>query len=400
VRVTFLTHYFPPEVGAPQTRIAELAAGLQAHGDQVTVHTGFPHYPDGRVPAPYRIRPLQRERGADGVLVVRSAVYPAPNRGFVRRLAGHLSLSVSALATAALTGPADVVVVESPPLFLAAGGVGYARVKRAPMVLHVSDLWPASAVALGALTDPRAIALAERLETVAYAGAAAIVVPTEGIEAALEEHPAARGKVVRIGPSVDLRRFADLAPPDDAMPLRVLYAGTVGLAQGVDTLVEAARRAGPQAVRVDLAGGGAELDTLRARLAADAIDNVTAYGTVPASRVPALYGRAHAGAVLLRDRPLFEGAVPTKLLECMAAGRPVLLSARGEAAALVRDAGAGIVVAPEDPRALAEAFGALASGDSRRAFGERARAAAARFDRAAAVERWAELLERVQRARR
>ena len=81
MRVVFLTHYFPPEVGAPQTRIAELAAGLRARGIDVTVHTGFPHYPDGRVPPPYRIRPLRRERGPDGTPIVRSAVYPAPNSG-------------------------------------------------------------------------------------------------------------------------------------------------------------------------------------------------------------------------------------------------------------------------------------------------------------------------------
>jgi glycosyltransferase involved in cell wall biosynthesis len=169
------------------------------------------------------------------------------------------------------------------------------------------------------------------------------------------------------------------------------------MAQGVDTLVDAARRAGPQAVRVELAGGGAELDALRARVAAEAIDNVIAYGTVPAARIPALYARTHAGAVLLRDRPLFEGALPTKLLECLAAGRPVLLSARGEAAELVRHADAGIVVAPEDPRGLAEAFAALASPEARRAYGERARAAAAGFDRGLAVDRWLELLQRERR---
>jgi glycosyltransferase involved in cell wall biosynthesis len=392
VRVVLLTHYYPPEVGAPQTRLAELAAGLVDRGAEVTVHTGFPHYPAGRVLAPYRNRPLLRERGAGGERVVRSAVYPASNRGFARRLLGHLSLAASALATAPATGPADVVVVETPPLFLAAAGALYAAAKRAPLVLNVADLWPESAVALGALRDPRAIALARVLERWAYRRAAAIAVPTAGIEAALEREPAAAGRVARLGPAVDPARFAGLPAPPAGGRLEVLYAGTVGLAQGLGTLVEAARLAGPEVVGVTIAGGGAEATAI----ARGAPANVRLLGTVPAADVPALYGAAGAGAVLLRAAPLFEGALPTKLFECMAAGRPVVLAARGEAAALVERTGAGLVVEPERPDRLAAAFGHLAADPSAAAgMGERGRAAvAAEFGRDAWVDRWLDLLAR------
>ena len=92
MRVCFLTHYFPPEVGAPQTRIELLARTLAADGAEVTVHTGFPHYPDGGVKAPYRNRPWLTER-RDGVTIVRSAVYPAANRGFAPRLLDHLAFA-------------------------------------------------------------------------------------------------------------------------------------------------------------------------------------------------------------------------------------------------------------------------------------------------------------------
>jgi glycosyltransferase involved in cell wall biosynthesis len=383
-------------VGAPQTRIAELAAGLRARGFDVTVHTGFPHYPDGRIAPPYRNRPLRRERAPDGVRIVRSAVYAAPNRGVVRRLADHAAFCASALAAAPATGPADVVVAETPPLFLAAAAAAYAAAKRAALVLHVADLWPASAVALGALRDRRAIALAQRLERWAYRRAAAIAVPTEGIAAALEREPAAAGKVAHLPPAVDTRRFAALPPPAANGRLEVLYAGTVGMAQGVGTLLEAARLAGPRTVGVTIAGAGAEAE----RVARAAPPNVRVLGSVPAARVPALYGAAHAGAVLLHDLPLFEGALPTKLLECMAAGRPVVLAARGESAALVRRAGAGMVVEPDRPDRLAAALRALAAErDRAAALGARGRAAAAAFDRAASVDRWAALLER-QGARR
>src|SRR3954451_17355612 len=126
VRAVFLTHYYPPEAGAPQLRIAALAGGLAGHGWDVCVHTGFPHYPVGRVLAPYRNRPLLRERGPGGEAIVRSAIYPTANRGFARRLLNHASLAASALATAPASGAADVVVAESPPLFTAAAGAVYA----------------------------------------------------------------------------------------------------------------------------------------------------------------------------------------------------------------------------------------------------------------------------------
>ena len=394
MRAIFLTHYYPPEAGAPQARIAELAAGLTRRGHDVTVHTGFPHYPAGRVLAPYRNRPLQRERGAGGERVVRSAIYPAANRGFARRLANHLSLCASSLATAPAAGPADVVVAETPPLFLAGSGAVYAALKRAALVLHVADRWPASAVELGALTDERAIRAAEALERWAYRRAAAIVVPTAGLERAL----AGEGRVRRIGPAVDVARFsAGAPPPAGGGPLRVLYAGTVGLAHGIETLTEAARLAGPDTVEVTVAGGGAGAPALNG-----APGNVRVAGVVAPDAIPGLYAAADAGVVLLRDRPVLAGALPTKILECLAAARPVVLSARGEAAATVEAHDAGLVVPPEDPAALAAAFARLRDDAALRArLGAAGRAAAERhFDRQASIAAWETLLEDAQRARR
>ena len=119
MRVVLLTHYFHPEVGAPQTRLLELAEGLSAGGHDVTVVTGFPNYPDGVVQAPYRGRRFQVERLGE-LRIVRTAVYPAPNRGVGRRLLNPLSFALTSIAGAARAGRADVVIVETPPLFTAA----------------------------------------------------------------------------------------------------------------------------------------------------------------------------------------------------------------------------------------------------------------------------------------
>src|SRR4029077_18200371 len=251
MRLRILTHYYPPEIGAPQVRLAALAHGLARAGAEVTVHTGFPHYPDGEIKRPHRNRPLRVER-AGGVRVMRSWVYAAPNRGFARRLANHASLAAAALAAAPAGGPADVLLVETPPLLLAGAAVAYARAKRARLVLNVADLWPDSAVEMGTLSSRRAIAAARRLERGAYRSAAAIACPTEGIFAALEGQPESAGKAALMRPAVDLSRFDPAiggpkpaarngwTEANGAQPLRVLYAGTVGLAQGLGTLLDAA----------------------------------------------------------------------------------------------------------------------------------------------------------------
>jgi hypothetical protein len=389
-----LTHYFPPEAGAPQARIDLLARTLAARGVQVTVHTGFPHYPSGVVTAPYRNRPWRREN-RDGISIVRSAVYPAANQGFARRLADHASLAVSALATAPQSGPADVVVGETPPLFTAAAGVAYAVVKRAAYVVNVADRWPASAVALGALRNPRAIAAASALERFVYDHADLIVAPTQGIVDELARVPEAATKARRLWPVVDLDRF-DPRPrrADPGPPLELLYAGTLGLAQGLEVLVRASALAGPNVVQTTIAGDGADAGRLRALVRKERVANVRVLGAVPAARVPELYADADAGAVLLRDLEIFRGALPTKMLETMAAGRPLLLAARGESAQLVRDAGAGIVVAPGDAEGFAQACRRLQSDpDLRLTLGHAGRAyAEAHFGAQRAADAWAEQL--------
>jgi glycosyltransferase involved in cell wall biosynthesis len=368
VRICFLTHYFPPEAGAPQTRIDLLARTLAARGDAVTVHTGFPHYPSGEIPDPYRNRPWQRER-RDGITIVRSAVYPAANRGFGRRLTDHAAFGLSALATAALSGPADVVVGETPPLFTAAAGVAYAAGKRAAYVVNVADRWPESAVQLGALRNRRAIAAATSLERFTYRHADLVTAPTQGIVDALQSVPEGGSKARRLWPVVDLSRFGarpTTSPDRGGRPLRLLYAGTVGLAQDLEVLVRASKLAGADVVQTTIVGDGADAERLREVIAEQRVHNVAMLGPIAAARVPGLYAEADAAAVLLRDLPIFAGALPTKLLEAMAAATPVLLGARGESAELVGSAGAGVVVAPGSVSALADGIRALAADPASR----------------------------------
>jgi glycosyltransferase involved in cell wall biosynthesis len=393
MRLLFVTHYFHPEVGAPQTRILETARLFQRRGHQVTVLTGLPNYPDGVIPPAYRRLAMRED--IDGISVVRTPIYPAPNRGFGRRLMNHLSFALSSVAGAPACGAADAVIAETPPLFTAVSAVAIARLKRAPLVLNVSDLWPESAVQLGLLSNPNAIRAAELLERFSYDHAKVICVPTPGMRTILLRRGLPPEKVMHLPNAVDVDRFAAAV---DSAPVRgrVIYSGTVGLAQGVGALVEAAALLKEDANRPEIliVGDGAERADLARRAAEQGLDNVHFAGRVDRDSVQALIGSAEAAVVSLRDLPLFEDALPTKLLEYMASARPVVAAASGQVARLVRDVDAGIACPPEDPSALADAIRAVsADPDRAREMGQNGRRyVEAHLSREAFVDRLEQIL--------
>ncbi|HEU4978108.1 MAG TPA: glycosyltransferase [Solirubrobacteraceae bacterium] len=396
MRLLFVTHYFHPEVGAPQTRILEAARELHARGHEVTVLTGMPHYPDGVVPREYRRRLVRREQ-LDGIAVLRTAGLPAPNRGFARRLLDHASYAATAVPAGRLAGAVDAIVAETPPLFTAAAGVAIARGRRAPLVLNVADLWPESAVQLGALENRHAIRAAEAIERFAYRHAAAITVPTAGMRRILLERGQRAEKVVHLPNAVDTARFAAERATRDGAP-RVVYCGTVGMAQGVGTLIEAVRSLGRRGRELELviAGDGAERAALEEQARAAGDGRVRFAGRVPRERVPELLADSDVAVLSLRDVPLFDDAVPTKMLEYMAAGLPVVAAAAGQVAQVLGEAQAGVACRPEDPEALAAALDSVAFEPRlRERMGANGRAYAERhLSRRAFVDRLEEVIER------
>lgn len=374
MRVLLVTHYFPPEIGAPQARLSEMARHWASSGLEVTVVTGMPNHPTGLVPADYQGAVVRRET-RDGVRILRSWLYATPNEGFVKKTVGHLSfMATSVLLSAPRTGPADVVVVSSPTFFSIASALVMARLRRARLVVEVRDLWPAIFVELGVLTNRRVIAVLERLELAAYRAADAVVVVTEGFRDDLLRRGVPADKVTTIRNGVDLDRFSPDLPPhaadrrwlgaaDDA--LLVLYLGAHGISQGLSSVIDAAALLDGDGIHVALVGEGADKPAVRAHLDRLGATNVTMLGGVPRERVPALIAAADVCLVPLRDLPLFNTFIPSKMFEYLGAGTAVLGSVRGETARILEQAGA-VVVPPEDAEAMATALRELSLDPERR----------------------------------
>lgn len=401
LRVVIITHYFPPEVGAPQARLFELASRAAAAGHEVTVLTGFPNYPSGVIPDEFRGR-FRMTEIHHGVRVIRTWVYATPNRGFAKRILNHLSFAASSLSAFRTLGPVDVFFVESPPLFVGFSSLAYRHLKRAPFIFNVSDIWPQSAVELGALRNRFAIRAAESLEMRLYRKAARVSVVTPGMVERLAARGVPREKLFLLTNGVDTAVFRP-SPPDMVLAQRLgldgrkifLYAGTLGMAQGLDTVLEAARQTTDPDVLYVLAGEGAEKDGLVERARGHKVANVRFLPNQTKDTMPALLNLAYATIVPLRRLDLFKSALPSKMFEAMATARPIVASLWGEGAQLVDSAEAGIGVPPEDPAALRDAVEQLAADPSlARRLGENGRRfVEAHYDRERIAARFVELLK-------
>jgi len=410
-RVLLVTHYFPPEIGAPQARLSETARAWAAAGLDVTVLTGMPNHPTGVVPPAYRGSWRRVER-VDGYRVVRTWLYATPNEGIVRKTLGHLSFMVSGAALGArAAGPADVVVVSSPTFFSLGTAWLLARLRQARLVVEVRDLWPAIFVELGVITNPRVIAALERCELAAYRAADAVVTVTEGFRADIVRRGIPAAKVHVIPNGVDLDRFRPPVPaaaepaseagrratrarlgagPGDAL---VVYVGAHGISQGLTTVADAAALLADAPLRFAFVGSGADKERLTAHVAELGLTNTTLAPAVPRDQVAEVLAAADLCVVPLRAVPLFDTFIPSKMFEMLAAGVPVIGAVRGEAARILSAAGA-VVVPPEDPAALAAAIRALAADPARRAaMADAGRAhVAAHFDRVRLADRYRRLL--------
>ena len=402
MRVLLVCHYFPPEIGAPQARLSEFARRWAAAGDEVTVLTGMPNHPTGILPPEYKGVTRAVEE-VDGYRVVRTWLYATPNEGFVRKTLGHLSFMLSSVVLGGRpTGPADVVVVSSPTFFSIFSGWALARAKRARFVVEVRDLWPGLLVELGVLRSRPLILALEWLELAAYRAADAVVVVTEGFRRDLVRRGVPPEKVHTVPNGADVDFFAPSnadpaatraelgAAPGDAL---VLYVGAHGICHGLDAVADAAAKLQGQPIHFAFVGEGATKQRLVDRVRELDLANVTLRPGVPRPDVPRHLEAADICLVPLRDLPLFGTFIPSKMFEYMAAGKAILGSVRGEAAEILRAAGA-VIVDPEDAAAMADAVRELARDPVlREAMGDKARAyVAAHYDRGMLGDRYRALL--------
>jgi len=406
MHILFLTDNFPPEVNAPASRTFEHCREWVKAGRKVTVITCAPNFPKGVVYPGYRNRFWQTEM-VDGIRVVRVWSYITANEGFALRILDYVSFMISAIFAAPFVGKADVVIGTSPHFFTACAAYVVSRMKGAPFVFELRDLWPESIKAVGAIEDGVLLRLLESIELFLYRKAARIVALTNAFKANLTARGVDPNKIEIVTNGVDLDRFK----PQDKDPTLLAryglegkfvagYIGTHGLAHGLSTVLEAAARMrkepGGGDYRFLFLGDGAMKSALESEADDLGLDNVVFVESVPKSEVARHWALLDASIIHLRKSKLFETVVPSKLFESMAMGIPILLGVRGEAAEIVQREGVGLMFEPENAEALCGALTRMAqSGGEREKFRANCLAVAPRYDRTALALRMLAILDAV-----
>ena len=362
MRFLILTQYYPPETGAPQNRLSGLARELKVAGHEVCILTAMPNYPAMEIHERYKGKKYVRDQFED-IDVHRSWIYVSKNRSVISRLLNYFSFTFSSMFYAGrIKGNFDYLMVESPPLFLGISAWWISKRKRAKMVFNVSDLWPESAEKLGVITNRTFLKMATILEEWLYKKAFMVTGQTQGIVADIKKrfpnktvHWLPNGvdeSIFNFQRTVDVRKQLQFSEDD----FLIMYGGIIGLAQGLDVILDAAKLLPAESkITYLLLGDGPEKKRLQQRVIDEQITRVKFLELVSREVVPSYVDAVDVAVIPLKKMDLFLGAIPSKIFENLALGKPLLLSVDGEARKLFVDEGkAALYIEPENSQMLAE----------------------------------------------
>jgi glycosyltransferase involved in cell wall biosynthesis len=362
MKLLILTQYYPPEIGAPQNRLHELAIRLKATGMEVEVLTALPNYPGREILENYKNR-RNREEVIDGISVHRSGIYVSRSNGIVKRLLNYFSFVWTSYLRGKKLGKFDFLMVESPPLFLGYSAIWLSKKLKAKLIFNVSDLWPESAEKLGIVTNKYLLKLAYQLEAKCYKEAFLVTGQTQGIVNDIASRfPSKRIYYLPNGVDTSFYDSQKVLAGDfrerngfKTTDFLIFYGGILGHAQGLEVVLNAANLLKDQRhVHFILQGTGPEHEYLLQLKANLDLKQVHFFEPVQKKEMPSILKSVDVAIIPLKKLLLFEGAIPSKVYEALAMKKPLLLGVSGEAKRhFIDKAKAGLYFEPENHEDLA-----------------------------------------------
>jgi colanic acid biosynthesis glycosyl transferase WcaI len=361
LRILIVTQYFWPE----SFRINDLAVGLKTAGHEVEVLTGMPNYPGGALFPGYGC--LQPATDCfEGIRVVRVPLVTRGRSKGLRLIVNYLSFAITAMLLGPLRfhGRFDAVLIYEPsPITVGLPGLLMARIKKAPALLWIQDLWPDTLEAMGFSPEGLVVKLAGGLSNLIHRRCDRLLVQSKGFIPRLEDRGIAHSLIDYFPnwaesfyrPPSPENISAD--PMSDIGGFRIVFAGNIGSAQSFETIVDAAvRLRDVPDIQWVVLGDGNRRDWLAAQIKVHGLEQrLHLLGQKPPETMPAYFAHADALLVTLRADPVFTLTIPSKIQSYLACAKPVVAAIDGEGAAVMRESGAGVVCAAEDGAALAEA---------------------------------------------
>lgn len=339
MKLLILTQYFPPEVGAPQNRLFELATRLKKAGVEVSVLTAMPNYPQMKIYEGYVGKKYVKE-DVEGITVHRASIYLPKSKSIIQRLLNYFSFVYSSSRVGKnKIGNIDVILCESPPLFLGYSALYLKRIKKAKLIFNVSDLWPESAEKLGVVTNKWMLRLAYNLEERLYKKSILVTGQTQGICKSIN-HRFPSVKTYWLPNGVDISYYNPKIISKNwrkengfnEEDIIFLYAGIIGLAQGLEIILSTAERViENKTIKFILLGSGPEKEKLIKLKEEKKLSNVYFFDAVSKTQMPSIVNSCNSSIIPLRKLDLFLGAIPSKIFENLAMEKPVILAVDGEA---------------------------------------------------------------------
>ncbi|MEX0680681.1 MAG: glycosyltransferase family 4 protein [Balneolales bacterium] len=353
MRVLFLTDNFPPEVNAPATRTFEHCKHWVDQGAQVTVITGFPNFPQGKVYEGYKNQRVQKEQ-IQGMEVIRVWTFIHANKGFFRRTADYLSFALSSFFAGLFQKP-DIIVATSPQFFTTWAGLGLSFVKRIPWVFELRDLWPESIKSVGILQDGVIYRILEKIELFLYKKADHIIPNSDAFKKNLISRGIPSEKISVIPNGSNLELFApDTADPELIHLLGLQnkfvigYFGTHGMSHALDFVVQSIAKLNNNQIHFLFIGNGSEKSKIVKLAESYKLRNITFLDSVPKQQMPKYLALIDVSLVSLKKHDTFKTVIPFKIFEAAAMGKPVLLGVDGEARKIIEEYQAGLFFKPEN----------------------------------------------------
>lgn len=408
MRILIYTYnYFPEPIGIAPL-VTELAEGLVKRGHEVRVVTGMPNYPQRRIYEGYRGK-LYLTELTNGVAVQRSYVWVRPKPSLLDRLLLEVSFVVTSFIHALRGKRPDVIFITTPPLPVSVPASLLGWIHRTPVVLNLQDILPDAAVRIGLLKNPKLIRIFEVLERFAYQRATKISVIADDFVEHLHQKGVPEPKIVQIPNWVDVNFIRPLPKEKNEFRVEhklnrnfvVLYSGNIALTQGLETVIEAATRLlHLQAIAIVIAGEEKALQRLHNYCQKCGATNVILLPLQPREKLPEMLAAADVGLVIQKQNVICFN-LPSKIQVLLASGRALVASVppTGSAARVIQQSGAGLLVPPENPDALAAAILELYDNpDKMRVLGEKGRQyAIEKYSFEQALNQYEELFATVQK---
>ncbi|MBZ0276194.1 MAG: glycosyltransferase family 4 protein [Anaerolineae bacterium] len=372
MHILLVTTYFAPDEGAASIILTRLAQKLRDRGHQITVLTALPNYPQGRIYDGYRGKLVVTE-DRDGIRVIQTWLWATSSPRISRKFLSQISFMLTASLRGLGIPRPDVVLVEAQPIFTNQAGVFLSKIKRAPYVLDVHDLWPDHILSVGVMTaDHPVYRIARKIVDTTYRGARGIITLTPYLEKVIQGYIGPTDKTQTVFSGVDLNRFR---PDLDGTAFRqqydlgdkriIAYIGTLGTAYDFETMLDTAQHlVNRPDILFLIVGTGTQRSLVQERLSQGILPNVRWIEWVNYDEIPGVWAACDITFWALHNHELHRGALATKIYEAFASGVPVTVALEGVVADILHASGGGFAVTFGDSAGLAQAIVRLVDDDA------------------------------------